>query len=189
MAIRTTLKDKEFVDKLTCYLDKLALLYYHSPEKFSHVYSKSPKPLLGFLRRSVTMTGVTEEEEDILDYCKEILGYQRSAKPRRKSNKKIYKDFTLRNPNDVEKFTIFLNKMVELLEVSPGDFKVIFPLCPEIFWDKIDDLRETSLKLKRDSAEFLDCLEKCKRLSYAYSAMIDPRDDNNINDDWYDESE
>lgn len=70
---------------------------------------------------------------------------------------------TLRNSIDLLEFEVFLNKLIKLLSISPTDFTQVVNTCPVAYWDKIDDLRETSLKHKRDSDEFIRCLEKSKK--------------------------
>src|SRR5690606_10426052 len=84
-----------------------------------------------------------------------------------------FRPFTLRNPIDLEIFEDFLDRMLWLKKLSSGHFFTLFPACPLAFWDKIDDLRETSYKRERDSIEYLRCLEKCKDLSYNYSNLAD----------------
>ena len=61
--------------------------------------------------------------------------------------------------------------MLKLRNLSEKHFISLFPKCPSVFWDKIDDLRETSFKLDRDSEEYTRCLTKCKTLSFDFSEL------------------
>ena len=62
--------------------------------------------------------------------------------------------------------------MIILFDNFPDKFVELFPQCPEIYWDKIDDLRETSFKKYRDSETFTRCLTKSKKLSFGYEKLI-----------------
>lgn len=80
-------------------------------------------------------------------------------------------NFTLRNSEHLKVFESFLDKMLVLLDKNPVEFVNLFPKCPMMFWEKIDDLREISYKRERDSEEYTRCLEKCKKLSFSYSNL------------------
>ena len=151
---------KEFDDLLTNTLDLLAELYSLDTKAFLKTWSDSPYEFRWLVKRF--STGTTELSE----YCAEVIGWQEQEYY--KGQPEI-KAFTLRNPEDLRQFEEFLDRMLRLRELSPTHFVDMLSQCPEAYWDKIDDLRETSYKLQRDSTEYLRCLEKCKEISFSYS--------------------
>jgi hypothetical protein len=172
MEVRCHINDPTFQIKLEKTLDSLSRLYSLSTERFLEVWTEMPQPL----RMGITRTAATAEHfegtelEDLSDYCREIVGCYRMEYY--KVTPKM-KPFTLRNPYDLKQFGEFLDRMIILAGSSPGHFINALTQCPSAYWDKIDDLRETSYKLKRDSEEYLQCLEKCKYISFAYSELMD----------------
>jgi hypothetical protein len=114
------------------------------------------------------------EDETISDLCWEIKSYfLHKEKKSGKKVKKIYRPFSMRNEEDLIIFEDFLDKMLKLLKLSPLHFVKVFPLCPKVFWDKVEELRDTSPKILRDSEEFLSCLLKSKAISFAHSEFFE----------------
>lgn len=156
------------------FLDKCIELYSDSEVEFLSYFITLPEH---YLHRLINLSFMEEDEdldpEDEIGKSKEVLFYYQTCYKNRKTivsnSKKSYKDFTLRNSEDAKLFEEFLNRLVILYRYSPKDFKRIFPMCPAVLWDKIDDLRETSFKMQRDSEEFIRCLKKCKFLSLKYN--------------------
>jgi hypothetical protein len=153
-------------------LDSLSKLYSLSEDKFIETYKRLPYPVIKFLRDSRYFLKLDEEN---VDYAREIhTNYLYLVN---NLNKQKYinnvKEFTLRNFNDLQEFLDFLNKMLYLYKISPGHFMKYFPMCPKVYWDKIDDLRETSFKIPRDSLDYIETLKKCKQVSFLYSNYMD----------------
>jgi hypothetical protein len=165
MEIKEYLKDSRFCSSLEKLLDSFALLYSQDTDKFKELYDMLPTGVSVFIKR-ISRENVGEEFEDISDYCNEVFGYYLSEKKKEENiltdeiEKGRYRPFTLRNPNDLESFNKFLDKMIYLLTLSPYHFSNAIIQCPTAYWDKIDDLRETSFKFKRDSNEYISCLEE-----------------------------
>jgi len=175
MEIRCHLEYADFCIQLEQLLDRLAVLYSLSPGEFSVVYQNIPYAVGLLIRTTKREIYENTPQEDIADYCHEVHGYYLAEKNKAKQvrleemERSRYKPFTLRNPDDLKQFGEFLDKMLYILELSPYHFSLLITQCPTAYWDKIDDLRETSFKFKRDSAEYISCLEKCKKISFAYS--------------------
>lgn len=113
-------------------------------------------------------------EDDVVEYAREMhSNYLHSINKFNKVKYEKIKEFTLRNFNDLQEFLDFLNKMLYLYKISPGHFMKYFPMCPKAYWDKIDDLRETSFKIPRDSLDYIESLKKCKQVSFLYSNYMD----------------
>ena len=112
----------------------------------------------------------SQDELEYFDNFQELSYFYNLEKNKNESEN--LNDFTLRNPEDLVIFEKFLDQMIRLLELSPLEFLKTFPKCPLVFWDKIDDLRETSYKVSKDSEEYSRCLFKCKKISYAFSELI-----------------
>lgn len=163
-------------------LDSVSKLYSLDVEKFLEIWPQRPVHIIKHMSLS----------EDEIEYLLEVNSWYLLERAKRRKHRQLTRpSFTLRNPEDLEEFEEFLDKMLKLLSLSPGHFIQIFPKCPTIYWDKVDDLRETSFKLKRDSDEYLRCLEKCKELSFAYSNFLGILEDNfcETKDDYYDEED
>jgi hypothetical protein len=192
MGIRCHIENPEFRPKLEQLLDGLGEVYSMDTKSFLALWDKLPKPLFNVIASADPIPYRYDLElenlADLAEYCEEVFDWAASEKKKcekqkPKAQKKKYKPFTLRNPEDLKQFEEFLDIMLELLDLSPGHFVTILPLCPLAFWDKIDDLRETSYKMQRDSTEFLRCLEKCKAISFAYSECSDINPQSNITGD------
>ena len=164
-------------------LDKLSVIYSLDTKSFLEVWDTMPNDVfievcrLSRCAESKLYEGT--ELEDLVEYADEIW-YWVSTETRKRGGRVKRKfdydeetprlqAFTLRNPVDLKSFETFLDLMIELMNLSLGHFIEVLPKCPLAYWDKIDDLRETSYKFKRDSVEYLRCLEKCKVLSFTYS--------------------
>jgi hypothetical protein len=165
-------------------LDSLAAVYNISSIEFIKIFIKLPKPVLTqIVEFHINNEKYKDTElEDLSDYSNEVFFYYKNFVAKNLNNRleeesKKYKTFTLRNPDDLKSFEVFLDKMILLLRLSPAHFIEILPQCPTAYWDKIDDLRETSYKLQRDSEEYIRCLEKCKIISFAYSNYTDPKEE------------
>jgi len=151
-------------------LDSLSVLYSLSEDKFLEVYKRLPYNISKFMRDTQYFLA----EDEITDYAREIqMNYLSSVNKLNRSKYTNTKEFTLRNFHDLQEFLSFLNKMLYLYTLSPGHFMEIFPQCPGAYWDKIDDLRETSFKIPRDSLDFIESLKKCKQVSFLYSNYMD----------------
>jgi len=175
MEYRCNIEDPKFRPKLERLLDGLSTVYSLDVKSFINLWDSLPEPLYNVVSTVDANYYENTELEDLAEYCQEVFFWvvEEKKKAKSKVQKKKYKPFTLRNPEDLKQFEVFLDKMLELLDLSPGHFIEILPRCPLAYWDKIDDLRETSYKVKRDSAEYLRCLEKCKTISFAYSELSD----------------
>jgi hypothetical protein len=159
---------EEFVELL----DSLSKLYFLSEEKFLDVYKRLPYPIIKYLRDSRYFLILDDFNTD---YSREIhTNYlclvNKHNKLRFENNTK---EFTLRSFHDLQEFLDFLNKLLYLYKISPGHFMKYFPMCPKVYWDKIDDLRETSYKIPRDSLDYVEALKKCKQVSFLYSNYMD----------------
>jgi hypothetical protein len=151
-------------------LNSLTLLYSADEEAFLMAYRSLSLELLSNIRSAEFL----KEKTELQEYLAEVHFYYRSAvRKNYEENGKCLKAFTLRNFDDLQEMIYFLDKMIYLYNTSPGHFMELFPQCPEAYWDKIDDLRETSFKYQRDSADFIECLEKCKKVSFLYSEYMD----------------
>lgn len=173
------LTDKSFRIRFELALDEFAMLYSESEEEFLMSFMGTPSDILEEIVKMRIHLKEFEKTslEDVSDYASEVLNYYETSYNKLSKIKKpivikrIYETFTLRNPHDLIVFEDFLDNLVELLDVSPSRFVEAFPKCPMVFWDKVDDLRETSHKEDRDSEEYTRCLNKCKRLSFAFSDL------------------
>lgn len=172
MEIKCHITDPAFRSCLENLLDKLTHLYSIDTTKFMEAWKIMPSPL----RMGITGTAansasfVNTKYEELAEYCQEITMWFRAEYHRMYP---VEKPFTLRNPDDLKQFEEFLDRMVHLMTLSPKHFMFFMETCPPAYWDKIDDLRETSFKVKRDSTEYLRCLEKCKKVSFFYSELLD----------------
>jgi hypothetical protein len=158
--------DKNFKEQYEKVIDKLIVLFSISEEQFNYAFQRLPTSLKILLTELYqTNRNNYPGSEDLYDKSLEVFYYFY----RIQDNKK--EDFTLRNIEHLNDFDIFLDKMLLILELDPEKFVKIFPLCPVIYWDKIDDLRETSFKSHRDSDKFTKCLTKSKKLSFGYEKV------------------
>lgn len=173
MGYSIIISDNDTVD-IDALLESLMILYSESEETFYKEFNKLHKDVkLEFKKLSENLDEYEDTQyEDTAEMAFEIVGYHTSYK---KKLKKIKSEkarlFTLRNSEDLVIFEAFLDKMIRLRDLSQKHFIQIFPKCPSVFWDKIDDLRETSFKLDRDSEEYTRCLTKCKELSFDFSEL------------------
>jgi len=153
---------RERMDKLA---DKLIFIFSKSESDFRKLYVQLPIPIKLFLFDLYERT--EEPDDDVEEKWLEIFNYY-YAKLR--LAKKV--EFTLRSAEHLKRFEKFLDKLILLMDNFPNDFVYLFPQCPEIYWDKIDDLRETSFKPSRDSIAFKRCLFKSKKLSFGYEKLM-----------------
>jgi len=114
---------------------------------------------------NVVETGkLSEADEDLVDYAREVHFLRYPVKL-----KQQFKPLTLRNSLDLDRFELFLDKMIRLDSLNHKKFLSLFAQCPTEYYDKIDDLRETSKKGQRDSVSFTRCLVKAKQVSMSFS--------------------
>ena len=172
MEVRCHITNPHFYQHLDTILDKLSTIYANSTEKYLEIWRSMPSPIrLGIMGTAANIERfINTPYEDIAEYCYDVVHWYRVEI--KKSNL-AEKSFTLRNPDDLKQFNEFLDRLLMLMQVSPMHFMTYIETCPPSYWDKIDDLRETSFKRQRDSAEFLLCLEKCKKVSFFHSELID----------------
>jgi hypothetical protein len=177
MEFKSKIKTKEekinFRLSLKNLLDSLSKLYFLDEKLFLKTLKVAPYGVMKLIRDSefIKNTG------DIVDHLKELNFCYKSALRNSRKNDFI-KEFTLRNFHDLQEFIMILNKLLYLNDLNHNEFLKIFPYCPKAYWDKIDDLRETSIKYKRDSLDFIECLKKCKKVSFLYSESINFYDEN-----------
>jgi len=155
----------EFRNRMEDLADKLITVYSISEITFKELYKKLPVEIGLFL---FNLYEKPVKDDDVADKLLEVFNYYYSPKVR---NAKII-DFTLRSADHLKRFEKFLIKMELLHDNFPEDFIELFPQCPEVYWDKIDDLRETSFKNYRDSAQFTRCLTMSKKLSFGYEKLL-----------------
>jgi len=151
---------------------KLIHLYHIDKENFHKFFNQNDNTIIKFKKWLMTHNFLNYNL-DISEEFYEIAGYFRTVSIKKKTPKKNYKPFTLRNAKDLATFEAFLDKIVYLACISPKHFVLVFPRCPLVFWDKIEELREASIKYKRDSPTFIRCLKKSKFISYLYSDLVD----------------
>lgn len=166
--------DKEWCIGIELVLDSLVGQYSDDEDLFYSTFPKlhAFKHIKSLATKGKPDLDVKSIDGELVDYAKEVYGYYTSHKKKLKDAKPAAGSmFTLRNSDDLAMFEIFLDKMLYLLELSPKHFIELFPKCPSVFWDKIDDLRETSFKYERDSDEYTRCLRKCKDLSFQFSEL------------------
>jgi len=173
MEIEKTIEEINTKYNLNDLLNSLSKLYNLNTKEFLNKIKIAPQLILKLIRDSEFYKG----ENDTLEHLKE-LNYCYKAAIRESESNIFLKEFTLRNFHDLQEFIMFLNKMLYLNEISKEQFIKIFPFCPEAYWDKIDDLRETSIKYGRDSLDFIECLLKCKKISFLYSESVSVYDEN-----------
>jgi hypothetical protein len=155
----------KFRNKINDIADKLILVYNISEVTFKELYVKLPTKIKLFL---FDLYEKPIENDDVADKLLEVFNYYYSPKVR---SAKIV-EFTLRSSDHLKRFEEFLIKMELVLDNFPEEFVELFPQCPEVYWDKIDDLRETSFKNYRDSAQFTRCLTMSKKLSFGYEKLL-----------------
>jgi hypothetical protein len=173
--METNLRNNEFNAQMLLLGEKFVYLYSLSPEKFTEAFKHLPLPLKEFFFHLYDNRPYDETTlQDTQDLLLEVFHYYFKPPLKKKTkddNKNKYEEFTLRNNNHLEEFNEFLDKMIKLLEVNPEKFLELFPQCPPAYWDKIDDLRETSFKSYRDSDAYTSCLAKCKKLSFEFEKL------------------
>jgi len=174
MEIKYSITDEVVKRGVILALDNLTCLYGNR-DIFLEAYKKLPPFVLKLLRDANYSVQLKKDlGEYLYDYCKEMHAcYLSAVYNLNLEGEDKLKLFTLRNFHDLQELLNFLNKIIYLYKISPGHFMDNFLLCPEAYWDKIDDLRETSFKYHRDSDDFIECLEKCKKVSFLYSSYID----------------
>jgi len=161
-----SLKDHTFRKKYEDIIDKLITIFNIAPDQFNYAFQRLPLSL------KILMTELYQNNRNSYLYCEDL--YDKSLEVFYYFYRTVDKnkeEFTLRNIEHLNKFDIFLDKMIKVMEIAPDKFVKVFPLCPVIYWDKIDDLRETSFKGHRDSEKFTDCLTKSKKLSFEYEKL------------------
>ena len=164
------MSNKSWWDNLDEVLEGMSNVYATDDKLFYKIFPKLKEfKYIRILATTGFVEGMFDHVEDTAEFAKEVYGYYTSYKANLKPDPT--RVFTLRNADDLELFEEFLDKMLYLLELSPRHFVELFPKCPSIFWDKIDDLRETSFKYDRDSDEYTRCLRKCKDLSFQFSEL------------------
>ncbi len=173
-----TIECPEFQKTIEDVLDSLSTLYSVSPRNFMLKFVEMPQSvLLEIVRLRQTKEYNNTYLEDTADYASEVAYYYESYYKTHFNKKKKKKpntpSFTLRNATDLDNFYRFLLLMVELHELSPSHFVNIFPKCPTVFWDKVDDLREASYTYKYGSKKYEACLKMSKTISYTYSKIMD----------------
>ena len=160
------LKNKVFKEEYEKIIDKLIEIFSLSKDQFNYYFEKLPFGLKLFLFEMYQNNRkIYKHEEDLYDKSLEVFFYYY------KINNSKKEKFTLRNIEHLNKFEIFLDKMIFILENDQSKFLELFPRCPVIYWDRIDDLRETSFKGYRDSDRFTKCLKKSKFLSFEYEKL------------------
>lgn len=181
-------EDQNFRRRFKTRLDKLSILYAKDENKFLKEFMSLDKKFLVEMARCRIRVEMYRDSRlsEIVEYASEVLYYYESIYKREFKKDKALKDkekeqealkpksFTLHNPEDVERFEGFLDRMLKLLEVNETLFVETLPKCPVELWDKIDDLRETSYKEDRDSPEYTRCLQKCKKISISYFKLSRP---------------
>ena len=70
-------------------------------------------------------------------------------------------------------FEAFLDRMNRLLTLSPGHFVELFPKCPVDLWDKVEDLRDMTIKKTQEPTQYFRCVILCKKLSFTYDAYTE----------------
>ena len=122
---------------------------------------------MSWINELIDLYEKNNSNNDLEDKWLEIFNYHYS---RNRNAKKV--EFTLRSSEHLRKFEYFLDKLIVLMDNFPREFSNLFPRCPETYWDKIDDLRDTSFKQYRDSDAFTRCLEKSKKISFGYERIM-----------------
>lgn len=173
MGIEETIEEINTKFDLSKLLDSLSIVYSTDRELFLNTIKSTPQIVLKLIRDSE----FTKSDNDTIEHLKE-LNYCYKDAIKYSQRDMFLKDFTLRNFHDLQEFIMFLNKLLYLNDLDNNAFNKIFPHCPEAYWDKIDDLRETSIKYKRDSLDFIECLLKCKKISFLYSESINIYEEN-----------
>ena len=162
------------IPKFESIMDHLMIMYSQDPQLFYKTFKVLDKGTIKIFKylSSIDDTDTAGDFVEVIDCAKEVYFYFTSYKEMLKVKKEeALNNFTLRNSDDLITFEFFLDKMETLHNASPNHFIDIFPRCPVVFWDKIDDLRETSYKDERDSEEYTRCLLKCKSLSFKFSEL------------------
>lgn len=181
------LKNNEFNAYMNLIAEKFIYLYNLNESIFDKTFCKMPNDLKVFLFKLYDEKPYEDtKQEDTQDLLLEIFCYYYKSSLYPDKNKE--ENLTLRNMQHLEQFSFFLDKMSKLLELNSDKFLELFPLCPKAYWDKIDDLRETSFKSYRDSDLYTDCLKKSKHLSFQYELLkgvlvIEEEDDEEIKDE------
>ena len=142
---------------------------YSNSYRFNEHYDSlelSSSELFSFIETSnqVDTDLINDDDLDLIEYAREIYFLRYPAKI-----KQQFKPLTLRNSADLDKFELFLDRMIRLDSLNHKKFLSLFAQCPAEYYDKIDDLRETSKKGQRDSVSFTRCLVKAKQISMSFS--------------------
>ena len=169
MAVRFIIeKGPEYVTKFEFVLNLLITVYSKSEKLYNDIYQDI---IPSWFKKELYKLSITKkfndtEFEDIVDLASEVYFYY-------PENNFKYKNITLRDPNELNEFEVSIDLLLELYNRSEYQFFLFFPNCPLVYYDKIDDLRETSIKRPRDSEQFIDCLKKSKFLAYTYDDLCD----------------
>lgn len=153
-------------------LNKLVNLYAESDSLFIEAYNKlseSIKEDIKLLYKTHNL--VKTKYSELPDIAGEVLFYVDMYDPSKVSKIRSTSTFTLRNVDDLMIFTDFLDKMLTLQKLSPYHFVEIFPKSPRVLWDKVDDLRETSFKVGKESKKYTACLLKSRTLSFGFAKL------------------
>lgn len=153
-------------------LNKLIKLYSESDVLFMRSYRDLPYSIkndIAILYKTHDLTKTKYKE--LPDMAGEVLFYIDMYDTSKDDRVRSTNLFTLRNQEDLIVFDFFLKKMVKLLELSPFHFIRLFPKCPPVLWDKVDDLRETSFKIGKESEIYTECLKNSRKLSFGFAEL------------------
>jgi hypothetical protein len=167
MEFRFNIENPSSAEKFQKILELLISAYNTSSKLFDKIYQEnlSTNFKKELYKLSLTNRFAGTDLEDLRDMASEVYYYY-------KPNCYQYKDITLRDSDELNEFEVFMDLLTELYMKSDYHFFLNFPHCPTIYWDKVDDLREHSIKTKRDSDQYIKCLEKAKFLAYTYEDLF-----------------
>ncbi len=181
MGIKYHITDEDFRPLLLICLDRLAIAYSQNKKNFAEVFKTLPKDMIEELKRLKKCNNeyALEEYSDLAEYAREVMFYDSyiCKTPKKSKTQKKYKALTLRSSTTLNMFETFLITMNKLLNVSPGHFVNMFPKCPVEVWDKVEDLREMTIKHNDEHTQYLKCVILCKKLSYTYDAYTGINED------------
>lgn len=169
MAIRFIIEQSsEFATKFEFSLNLLVTAFSKNEKIFNKIYQEI---LPSWYKKEIYKLILTNkfkgtEYEEVQELAKEVYYYYYD-------NYVQYKNITFRDPNELNEFEVFIDLLLQLKEKSEYQFFLYFSHSPAIYWDKIDDLRENSIKRERDSVQYIRCLEKAKYLTYCYDDLCE----------------
>jgi len=167
--LEAVLFDAQQFFEIESIINNLNKIYFEkSLEKFKQNFDNLSAVYYNFITASISCyeQNYEEQEQNLIESAQEIF-YLRN--PVKLENTNTNKALTLRNAEDIEEFETFLDKMLLLDQLNHKTFLNLFIKCPTEYFDKIDDLRETSKKAQRDSVPFTRCLNKAKQISMSFS--------------------